>query len=631
MSKKIIVANMLPIIAFFINSELSIAAPPQLGYYEIQALHSGKCLDVPQSSTQNGVEIIQYKCGNTTNQRWKLTEGTKGYKGYYEIQALHSGKCLDVSQVRTQDGVKIIQSSCMNTINQRWKLTEGPRGYYEIKALHSGKCLDVPQSSTQDSIEIIQYKCGNTTNQRWKLIFKQPIIGSDLKVRFIRKLSYNLPKRYIPGAEDKPGYWYQKDYGMVKAFDFEMQNHLLAAVIEEFGGPTRLFIINWKTGDLVKRVRLSPNQHLGIENIQFSPDGKRIAVATGQDQEIMLWNARSGTLISKKKTEAPAGFVDWHPKGKILAVAAKQYVEIWEVEPLNRKNTVSGARTPNVGWTMSAQWSPDGNYLAIGTNGPAVYIHHYQSGRQSSTLVPKPKGSVDRVAWNADGNLLASASFGHGGTLKIWKDPKKAVGSPYEKKYQMIREFNPSHSPGVDWWTKMTWYPSGKILAFGDNQSNFLFQDIPSGKLLKNFIPHKGSTTLEAHWKGNYLITVGSYPDKTFRVWKVEVRKDEVRVRIPEQRTCTISGRLHGGSESWRITSVHALGLNVGAHTNLNQSVIHSARISEDGSYILHNLPSGKYQVTTDIRADTMVGFKPTEHMVICQGTVPGIDFTFSR
>ncbi len=352
-----------------------------------------------------------------------------------------------------------------------------------------------------------------------------PLSGGDLSVRFVRKLLYNPPKRYIPGVEDKAGYWYQKDYGMVEAFDFEMRNHLLAAVIEESGGPTRLFIINWKTGDIAKRVTLSPNKGIGIESVKFSPDGKTIAVATGQDREIMLWNVRSGTLIDKKRTDAPAGSVDWHPDGKMLAVAAKEYIEIWEVDPLNRKKSVRGARTPNIGWTMSSQWSPDGNYLAIGTNEPAVYIHHYGLGRQSGTLVPKPKGSVYMVAWNSDGNLLASAGFGRGGTIKIWKDPKKAVDVPHGKKYQMIREFNPSHSPGVEWWTKMIWDPSGRVLAFGDNQSNFLFQDISSGSLLKKFIPHKGSTTMEAHWKGDYLITLGSYPDKTFRVWKVDVRR----------------------------------------------------------------------------------------------------------
>jgi len=141
----------------------------QNGYYEIQAMHSGKCLDVPRSSTQDGVNIIQYKCGNTKNQRWKLTEGPTGF---YEIQAMHSGKCLDVPRSSTQDEVKIIQYKCGNTKNQRWKLTEGPTGFYEIRAMHSDKCLDVPRSSPQDGVNIIQYKCGNTKNRRWKLTFK---------------------------------------------------------------------------------------------------------------------------------------------------------------------------------------------------------------------------------------------------------------------------------------------------------------------------------------------------------------------------------------------------------------------------------------------------------------------------
>lgn len=150
------------------------AGPLRNGYYEIRAMHSHKCLDVPKSSNRDEVEVIQYSCHNTKNQRWKLIENPSN-SGYYEITAMHSGKCLDVPQSSTADGVKIIQYRCFNTTNQRWMLTEGPRGYYTVNARHSRKCLDVPRSSAADSVEIIQYRCAGTTNQRWEFIYKDPV------------------------------------------------------------------------------------------------------------------------------------------------------------------------------------------------------------------------------------------------------------------------------------------------------------------------------------------------------------------------------------------------------------------------------------------------------------------------
>jgi hypothetical protein len=98
-------------------------------------------------------------------------------------------------------------------------------------------------------------------------------------------------------------------------------------------------------------------------------------------------------------------------------------------------------------------------------------------------------------------------------------------------------------------------------------------------------------------------------------------------VKVPEQGTCTISGRLYGGSDLWRITSVQALGPNVVWRTSPGSSV----RISGDGSYVLRNLPNGRYRVSTDISGDTMAGFEPRGRMVNCGATVRNINFTFSR
>ncbi len=69
-------------------------------------------------------------------------------------------------------------------------------------------------------------------------------------------------------------------------------------------------------------------------------------------------------------------------------------------------------------------------------------------------------------------------------------------------------------------WRKLTWDPLGQLLAFGE-MSNLGIWHAASGSLLQSFAAHPGSAVLEAHWKGDALITVGAYPDKNFRIWSV--------------------------------------------------------------------------------------------------------------
>ena len=138
------------------------------GVYEIRAVHSDKCLDVPRSSLADNSSIIQFNCTNARNQQWRFVSKS----GYYEISAVHSGKCLDVPRSSQVNRTELIQYQCSNTTNQRWRLTSVAGGAYEIQAKHSSKCIDVPRSSLANNVNVIQFKCTRATNQRWRLTYK---------------------------------------------------------------------------------------------------------------------------------------------------------------------------------------------------------------------------------------------------------------------------------------------------------------------------------------------------------------------------------------------------------------------------------------------------------------------------
>nr|VFK51663.1 MAG: Cytolysin, a secreted calcineurin-like phosphatase [Candidatus Kentron sp. TUN]VFK53635.1 MAG: Cytolysin, a secreted calcineurin-like phosphatase [Candidatus Kentron sp. TUN] len=131
--------------------------------FEIKAKHSGKCLDVVGGKKKDGANIIQYRCHNGNNQRFRMIPNGNRYK----IQAKHSNKCVGVAGSNKNDDANVLQWKCLNIDDQRFKLIPRSSGYYQIQAKHSGKCLDVA-GANKNRANVIQYRCHNNSNQQWK-------------------------------------------------------------------------------------------------------------------------------------------------------------------------------------------------------------------------------------------------------------------------------------------------------------------------------------------------------------------------------------------------------------------------------------------------------------------------------
>ncbi|MFZ3495756.1 RICIN domain-containing protein [Streptomyces sp. 5.8] len=127
---------------------------------------SGKCADVANFDSADGVPLVQWGCGSGVNQHfWIKKLGT----GYVQIMARHSGKCLDVAGASTADGALAVQNTCNGSASQQWKVrTTDVAGYVELVARHSGKCLDVSNWSTADGAALAQWTCNTGDNQKWR-------------------------------------------------------------------------------------------------------------------------------------------------------------------------------------------------------------------------------------------------------------------------------------------------------------------------------------------------------------------------------------------------------------------------------------------------------------------------------
>lgn len=136
----------------------------------ITNVRSGYCIDVPNGSTADGVQVQQYPCHTGPNQRWIFLPDAVNSPSYYTVVNEWSGKCLDVRGASPSPGAAIQQYGCHGGTNQRWHLmpvTAGS-GNGQIKSDSSGLCIDVPYAS-YSVVGLQQYTCGvpMPKNQAW--------------------------------------------------------------------------------------------------------------------------------------------------------------------------------------------------------------------------------------------------------------------------------------------------------------------------------------------------------------------------------------------------------------------------------------------------------------------------------
>ncbi|MFL6465326.1 MAG: RICIN domain-containing protein, partial [Bryobacteraceae bacterium] len=89
--------------------------------YEITSRISGFQLDIAggPGATGDNIPLIQWPYWGSTNEIFQLNQTPDGY---YTINPVNSGKCLDVSGNATNDGAPIIQYACLGNDNQKWSL-----------------------------------------------------------------------------------------------------------------------------------------------------------------------------------------------------------------------------------------------------------------------------------------------------------------------------------------------------------------------------------------------------------------------------------------------------------------------------------------------------------------------------
>ncbi len=136
------------------------------GTFSVEAVHSGKCLDVAQRSTADGGTVQQWQCADVPNQEWEIVHLGGGQ---HRIVSTNSGKCLDVKGKSTADGAVVHQWRCHDGANQKWEILSAGDGVYQLRSVNSGKCLDIAGAATTNGTAAQQWTCANVPQQTFRL------------------------------------------------------------------------------------------------------------------------------------------------------------------------------------------------------------------------------------------------------------------------------------------------------------------------------------------------------------------------------------------------------------------------------------------------------------------------------
>jgi hypothetical protein len=151
---------------FTVNQAGASSGSVPTSWVNIVSQNSGKCLDVPGSSTSWGTALIQYTCGGTANQKFQFV----AVPGGYEIVNQNSGLGLDITGSSLTPGARLIQWPYAGNRNEIFTVTNLGDGSFTIQPNHSGQYLDVAGSSTTDGASVLQWAYTGGANQKWILV-----------------------------------------------------------------------------------------------------------------------------------------------------------------------------------------------------------------------------------------------------------------------------------------------------------------------------------------------------------------------------------------------------------------------------------------------------------------------------
>ncbi|ATB28517.1 ricin-type beta-trefoil lectin domain protein [Melittangium boletus] len=143
-----------PLLPILSKYGLSLTTTGGGGGKAVRSRLNNKCIDIPNSNTNDGTQLQMWDCNGTGAQNWTwYSDGS--------LRAL--GKCMDVAWGSVDAGAIIQIATCSGNPAQKFVLS----GAGDLVNPQSNKCVDIVDHNTNSGAKLIQWHCTGSANQKW--------------------------------------------------------------------------------------------------------------------------------------------------------------------------------------------------------------------------------------------------------------------------------------------------------------------------------------------------------------------------------------------------------------------------------------------------------------------------------
>ena len=247
--------------------------------------------------------------------------------------------------------------------------------------------------------------------------------------------------------------------------------------------------------------------YLEVDLTGYDFSEMKICQAYLQGKDLHRVNFSQSDLSKSIFTEAFASilavtFNPVHPQ--FLATGdADGGIRIWQVGNLQQADQVEAHSS----WVRSISFSPDGQFLASGSDDQLVKLWNFSDGKVSEEPIQILRGHTYRirsVSFSPDGKFLASSSFDK--TIKLWNP---TTG-------ECIHTFK-GHK---DWVWTATFNRDGTHLVSSSQDKTLKIWDVKSGSCIQTLNIGEQIQSIAFSFDGK-LMAAGS-DDATVKLWKLE-------------------------------------------------------------------------------------------------------------